>query len=116
MIKIINGIYGYKQGNSIIPKTKKDEPFECDKAEEARLVQLGVAVYVTEKVEEVEEAVEITKEDLIAQFKALGLKGNPKSMKAETLIAKIKEANAKEVSEEVEEDIPTFDEVDGVAE
>ena len=47
MIKIIKGYYGYKNGNSIIPKTSKDAPFECDKAEEARLVKLGVAEYVT---------------------------------------------------------------------
>lgn len=47
MIKIIKGYYGYKKGNSIIPKTSKDAPFECDKAEEARLVKLGVAEYVT---------------------------------------------------------------------
>ena len=46
MIKIIKGYYGYKQGNSIIPKCSKDAPFECDKAEEARLVKLGVAEYV----------------------------------------------------------------------
>lgn len=46
MIKIIKGYYGYKQGNSIIPKSSKDAPFECDKAEEARLVKLGVAEYV----------------------------------------------------------------------
>lgn len=47
MIKIIKGYYGYKNGNSIIPKSSKDEPFSCDKAEEARLVKLGVAEYVT---------------------------------------------------------------------
>ena len=45
MIKIIKGYYGYKNGNSIIPKSSKDAPFECDKAEEARLVKLGVAEY-----------------------------------------------------------------------
>ncbi len=46
MIKIIRGYYGYKNGNSIIPKSSKDAPFECDKEEEARLVKLGVAEYV----------------------------------------------------------------------
>ena len=33
MIKIINGIYGYKKNGSVIPKTSKDEPFECDEPE-----------------------------------------------------------------------------------
>ncbi len=46
MIKIIRGAYGFKKGNTIIPKTVKDDPFSCDKAEEKRLVALGVAQYV----------------------------------------------------------------------
>ena len=52
MIKIIKGYYGYKNGNSIIPKCSKDAPFSCDKAEEARLVKLGVAEYVKAEANE----------------------------------------------------------------
>lgn len=61
MIKIIRGAYGLKKGNTIVPKTVKDEPFSCDKAEEKRLVALGVAQYVTKAEAEAEEADEETK-------------------------------------------------------
>ena len=119
MIRIIKGVFGYNNGKSVIPKTPQDGPFECDKAIEKRLVYLGVAEYVTKIDEatealEAEEPVEIieepTREDLIATFKQLGLKGNPSTMKTETLKAKI--AEAAELVED--EDSPSFDEVDGV--
>ncbi len=123
MIKIINGVFGYNNGKSIIPKTSKDEPFECDKAVEKRLVTLGVAKYVTtadvevETISEVEtdtDEKEVTREELIAQFKELGLKGVAKSMKTETLKAKIAEAiKAKDDEVETDEDAPSFEE-DGV--
>ena len=119
MIKIINGVFGYNNGKSVIPKTAQDGPFECDKAIEKRLVSIGVAEYVTKVVEatealESEETTEIieepTREDLIATYKQLGLKGNPSTMKTETLKAQI--AEAAELVED--EDSPSFDEVDGV--
>lgn len=119
MIKIIKGVFGYNNGKSVIPKTSQDGPFECDKAIEKRLISLGVAEYVTKVIEATEtletaEPAEIieepTREDLIATFKQLGLKGNPSTMKTETLKAKIAE-----VAELVEdEESPSFDEVDGV--
>ena len=116
MIKIIRGYYGYRQGNSIIPKTSKDAPFECDKAEEARLVKLGVAEYVKAK-----EGNGLDKEALIAKYKELGLAGNPASWKAETIAKKIAEAEAEANEAEANEgegegDEPNFDEVDGVVE
>lgn len=118
MIKIIRGYYGYKKGNSIIPKTVNDEPFSCDKAEEARLVKLGVAEYVTaEAAVEVEAEIEaeapvaLDKKALIARYKELGLAGNPASWKAETIAKKIAEAEA-----ESDDEAPVFDEVDGVVE
>ena len=126
MIKIIKGVFGYNNGKSVIPKTAQDGPFECDKAIEKRLVSIGVAEYVT-KVVEATEAVESaepaeiinepTREDLIATFKQLGLKGNPSTMKTETLKAKIAEAAELVEDEEsipLDENAPTFDEVDGV--
>ena len=119
MIKIINGVFGYNNGKSVIPKTSQDPPFECDKAIEKRLVSIGVAEYVANIVEATE-AVETagtaeiidepTREELIATFKQLKLKGNPNTMKDETLKAKI--AEAAELVED--EDTPSFDEVDGV--
>ena len=122
MIKMIAGTFGYNNGVSVIPKTPKDEPFECSAAKEKELVALGLAVYVgNAKSDQTEtEEVEVTREDLIAQFKAFGLKGNPNTMKTETLKAKVSEAakaneaEADEVEVEVDEDAPSFDEVDGV--
>ncbi len=113
MIKIIKGYYGYKKGNSIIPKSAKDEPFSCDKAVEERLVKLGVAEYVTAEVKaEAEEAPEaLDKKALIARYKELGLAGNPSSWKAETIAKKIAEAEA-----ELEDDAPDFGDDDGVVE
>lgn len=124
MIKIINGIYGYKKNGSVIPKTSKDEPFECDKAEEARLVKLGVAAYV--KAEANEGGNGLDKEALIARYKELGLAGNPSSWKAETIAKKIEEAEAKanegegegknEGEGEGEGDAPDLGNDDGVVE
>lgn len=48
MIKIISGVYGYLDKNGCVkPKTEKDGPFELTKEQEARLVGLGVAKYVS---------------------------------------------------------------------
>ena len=48
MIKIISGVYGYLDKNGCVkPKTEKDDPFELTKEQEARLVGLGVAEYVS---------------------------------------------------------------------
>lgn len=71
MIKIINGVFGFNDGTSIIPKTPKDEPFEAPAEVEKRLVTEGVAKYVTKAeavAEETEtetetEATEPTEED-----------------------------------------------------
>lgn len=126
MIKIINGIYGYKQGNSIIPKTKKDEPFECDAKEEARLVQLGVAKYVeqTETEEGADKplySVDMKLADLKEIAKEKGateedLKPLNSKAKVIELIEKLLAGEGETETEEVEEDAPTFDKVDGVAE
>lgn len=126
MIKIIKGYYGYKQGNSIIPKCSKDAPFSCDRAEEARLVKLGVAEYVKA---EANEGDGLDKEALIARYKELGLAGNPASWKAETIAKKIKEAEAEanegdgegesndnESNDDESNDAPDFGDDDGVVE
>ena len=134
MIKIVQGVYGFRKGKCVIPKTSKDAPFELDEVKEKRLVDAGIAVYVdtkaakTAKAEEVKEPVKEdakketvtpTKEQLVAEYKALKLGGNPAGMKPETLIRKIEEAKAakaEEETEEVAEDAPDFSEVDGVVE
>lgn len=52
MIKIIAGTFGYFDGRKVVPKTSADGPLELDKALEKRLVDKGVAVYVTQKAEQ----------------------------------------------------------------
>lgn len=73
MIKIIKGVYGYLDKNGCVkPKTPKDEPFALSEEQEARLVGLGVAVYVDapEPVSEPEdpkqETPESTSDDMAA--------------------------------------------------
>ncbi len=45
MIKMIAGVYGYKEGGIIMPKDKNSEPFSLDSEREAELVARGVAAY-----------------------------------------------------------------------
>ena len=45
MIKMIAGVYGYKEGGIIMPKDKDSEPFSLNPKREAELVACGVAVY-----------------------------------------------------------------------
>ncbi len=59
MIRIINGTYGRRVGNRIVPTTSADGAFQLEPDKEARLVSRGVAKYVTknsadENVEESE--------------------------------------------------------------
>lgn len=134
MIKIINGVYGYRQGHSVIPKTSKDEPFSLDEKEEKRLVNLGVAEFTDEVAEALEEVAKETpvddqdekvidedgkedvkkldKAELIARYKELGLGGNPATWRPETIFRKIKEAE--KALEEVAEETPDLSDIDGV--
>ena len=45
MIKMIAGVYGYKEGGIIMPKDKNSEPFSLEPEREAELVERGLAVY-----------------------------------------------------------------------
>lgn len=58
MIKIIKGSYGLRCGASIKAIPAGSEPIELSKEKEARLVRLGVAVYVTEQDDEIEQPAE----------------------------------------------------------
>jgi hypothetical protein len=68
MIKIVNGVYGMKIGNRVIPVTEKDGPIELAPEKEARLVKKGVAVYVdkptTDDASEVEKKLPKYNEDM----------------------------------------------------
>ena len=132
MIKIIKGYYGYKQGGSIIPKSAVNGPFECDKAEEARLVKLGVAEYVSadESNDESEGKPLYTTEMKLAELKEIAkTKGatdedlKPLNSKAKVieLIEKLLKEAADESNDESEEgesnnDAPDLGDDDGVVE
>lgn len=53
MIKIISGTYGHLVDGRVRPKTAVSEPFSLSPAQEARLVERGIAVYVNEEPAEV---------------------------------------------------------------
>ena len=55
MIKIIKGSYGMRVKQSIVAVPAGSDPIELSKEKEERLVRLGVAVYVTEQDDEVEQ-------------------------------------------------------------
>lgn len=56
MIKIIKGSYGMRCGASVQAVPAGSDPIELSKAQEERLVRLGVAVYVTEEDDVVEQS------------------------------------------------------------
>ena len=135
MIKIIRGYYGYKNGNSIIPKSTKDAPFSCDAAEEARLVRLGVAEYVGQpEAVEVEGEALYTDETSLAELKEIAKKLGAtdeelKPIRSKAAAKELIDKLADEICEgepvegpdeseivEVEGEAPSFDEVDGVVE
>lgn len=135
MIKIIKGYYGYKNGNSIIPKCSKDAPFSCDKAEEARLVKLGVAEYVKVEADGVAPSGELyTDNSSLAELKETAKKlgatdEDLKPIKSKAQAKELIDKLADEIAEgepvdgpdeseivEADGDAPSFDEVDGVVE
>lgn len=125
MIKIIKGYYGYRKGNSIIPKSVNDAPFECDKAEEARLVKLGVAEYENGAETDDEADTKLyTPEMKLAELKEIAKeKGatdedlKPLNSKAKVieLIEKLL-ADTEETGAETDDEAPVFDDTDGVVE
>lgn len=130
MIKIIRGAYGFKKGNTIIPKTVKDEPFSCDEAEEKRLVALGVAQYVdgveaviAETEEETDEAL-YTDETSMAELKEIAKSqgATDEDLKPLRSKAQVRELIDKLVAEKSEdgeggtEEAPELNTDDGVVE
>lgn len=141
MIRIIKGVFGYNDGKTIIPKTVKDEPFSCDKAIEKRLVETGVAEYVTEeeaKAETIETEDEVVKalytdatsfnelKEIAKQqgateedLKPIKSKAQVKELIDKLLADKAEPTDETETEDEVVEDgeeAPVFDAVDGVEE
>lgn len=131
MIRIIKGVYGYMtEIGSVKPKTADDEPFELTEAQEARLVGLGVAEYVTDGpigfdelppeppelpkgVEGVPEySVDMKADELREIAKTMGLTFKVGTTKAEMVEAM--DAYLAENTVEDEEDIPEFDPTEAV--
>lgn len=56
MIKIVKGTFGLRDGKTIRPVKAGDASISLDKEQEARLVRLGVAVYVVETTVDEKEA------------------------------------------------------------
>lgn len=111
MIRIIKGIYGYKKGHSIIPKDSKDAPFECDKAEEARLVKLGVAEYIgNPETEEVEAEALYTDETGLAELKEIAKKLGATDEDLKPIRSK---AAAKELIDKLADEITEGEPVEG---
>ena len=131
MIRIIKGVYGYMtEIGSVKPKTADDEPFELTAEQEARLVGLGVAEYVTpgpigfdeqppdlpdlpEGVEGIPEySVDMKADELREIAKLMGLTFKVGTTKAEMVEAM--DAYLAENTVEDEEDIPEFDPTEAV--
>lgn len=131
MIKITKGVYGYMtEIGSVKPKTADDEPFELTAEQEARLVGLGVAEYVTpgpigfdeqppdlpdlpdlpENV--LEYSVDMKADELREIAKTMGLTFKVGTTKAEMVEAM--DAYLAENTVEDEEDIPEFDPTEAV--
>lgn len=131
MIQIIKGTYGYQDKNGIVkPKTAADEPFELSEAQEARLVERGVAVYVNAGstalpggVVGVSWDVTMKADKLRAIAKEMGLTfpvGTSKAAMVEAMdkhmadIAEAGETAGEDYSVDGDEDAPTFDATEAV--
>lgn len=131
MIKIIQGVYGFWNGKSVVPKTVNDEPFTETPEQEERLVKLGVAEYVnippsivaeTATVEEVDELPvnleDMTVKELKVFAEPYGVKYKVGTSK-DDFIEAIKKAMNKEQTAEIEEieddeEPPAFDPTEAV--
>lgn len=105
MIKIINGTFGYRQGNRVIPLTAKSGAVELPKELESRLVKEGVAEYVSmakaqPDKEEKPSKPKYDREFLISRYKELELPGNPVQLKNEVLAEAISKAEEEKGKEE----------------
>lgn len=55
MIQMVNGVYGHYTGTIVERKDKNSPPFSLTPEQEARLVEIGVAVYVEPEAAELPE-------------------------------------------------------------
>ena len=119
MIKIISGTYGHLIDGRVRPKTAGSEPFSLTPAEEARLVERGIAVYVNEAPAEADASIdfdsipEYSTRNTVKELQAIGEQfgitfeeGMTKAQMVEILDQYMAESDA--------EDAPTFDAAEAV--
>ena len=114
MIQIICGTYGHLIGGRVRPKTAGSEPFSLTPAEEARLVERGIAVYVNEAPVAVEDSIpEYSTRNTVKELQAIGEQfgitfeeGMTKAQMVEILNQHMAESDT--------EDAPTFDATEAV--
>ena len=121
MIKIIKGIYGYRNKNGIIePKTTESPAFSLTDVQEERLVKIGVAAYANEVVvapvqQPLEGQNENAKKAMLERMNVNDLKKLAKEKgveqgKKEDMIAAILELEEEsEDDREEDDDMPEFD-------
>lgn len=116
MIKIKQGVYGHLVDGRVYPKDSTSAPFELSEAQEARLVGLGVAIYVDGGSPALPEggtaaplySVDMKADELRAIAKDMGLTFKVGMSKAEMVEAL--EAHTKTGTEETGDDTDTPEE------
>ena len=125
MIRIIdNSTFGYWNGRSVEPKTKKSPPFSTNPQREAELVKKGTAEYVenaedvtTEITQEYLEGLKLEKlKEVAGQFGVTYRIGTTKADFVNEVWAAFAppQENAASAEAMAEDDVPAFDAVDAV--
>lgn len=117
MIKMIAGKTGVLVNGIVVPKTKESDPFSSTPEHEARLVDLGLAKYVSEPAPVAEGGEGVALEDMKADdLRALGKEYGLSfkvGMKKADMIEAIKAAQAEGgEDEDTDDDNPTDGEED----
>ena len=135
LIRITNGTYGHSpilpdgsKSRYVVPVTRKSGPIDVDPDEAARLVELGVAEYVTGEPVKAEKAPEAPAEETVtghldgtdlesmsfAELKALAQDMGIETGKIKSKAAMIEAITAVEVEAPAEDDLPDLNAQDVV--
>ena len=118
MIKIISGTYGHLIGGRVRPKTVASDPFSLTPAEEARLVDRGIAVYVNEVPAELDASIgldsvpEYSTRNTVKELQAIGEQFGITFEEGMTKAQMVEILNQYTAGED--EDAPTFDATEAV--
>ncbi len=130
MIQIIRGVYGHYVNGTVLAKGVDSEPFSLEPEQEKRLVEQGVAVYVSSDTAQKElpelpsdvtaipeYSVDMKPDELRAIAKQMGLTFKFGTSKADMVAAMnhfLAEHMEQDDTEDGEEDAPTFDAAEAV--